>query len=119
MTPRGAYRSIFSARQISVPLVSTIRSRKRLHELTRGRHGEVRPQGRLVAPSLEEEQPQRVFGVDVHVVRDAAVLFARTFNMFAAELQNLIEAVLPREDRAGDDDHEGARSPDERSDIRG
>src|SRR5687767_4438313 len=63
---------------------------QRSHELARGRDCKMHPQGRAIGPLLEKHQPQRVFAIDMHGMRDAAGLGTRTPDMLEAQFQHLV-----------------------------
>jgi hypothetical protein len=61
---------------------------------------------------LEEEQPHRILAIDMHVVRDAAGLLSRALDMLNAGPTHVIEAILARQNTAGNQDHcDAPRSP--------
>ena len=47
---------------------------QRSHELARGGDRKMRQQGGAIGPLLEKHQPQRIFAIDMHGMRDAAGL---------------------------------------------
>ena len=67
--------------------------------------GEVRAQRRPVLPFLIEKQPHRVLAIDMHRMRDAARLFPGALDMFETEAADFVEAVFPRQNAAGDQNH--------------
>ena len=58
-----------------------------------------------VGPLFDEHQPQRIFAIDMHGVRDAAGFPARAADVLKAQSADLVERILARRDAAGDDDH--------------
>jgi hypothetical protein len=62
-----------------------------------------------VGPLLEEHQPEPALAVDMHRMRDAAWLPARTMNMFEAEAARLLKCLGPDRYTASHYDH--ASSP--------
>jgi hypothetical protein len=65
----------------------------------------MRQQRGAIGPLLEKHQSQRVFAIDMHGVRDAARLGARTMDVFEAQFADFVKTVRPRRDAAGDHDH--------------
>jgi len=57
---------------------------QRLDELARGGDCKMRQQGGAIGPLLEKHQPNRVFAIDMHGMRDAAGLGTRTPDMLEA-----------------------------------
>ena len=62
----------------------------------------------LVGPLLEEEQPHRVLAIDMHVMRNAAGLLARTLDVLDAGAKHVVEGIFARQNTAGNHNHADA-----------
>src|SRR5258707_12911988 len=75
------------------------------YERLRAFDREVRAQGRLVRPLLEEKQPHRVLAVDMHVMGDTAGLLPGALDMLEARAKHVIKRLLARKNAAGHQNH--------------
>ena len=58
-----------------------------------------------IGPLLDENQTLRILAIDMHGMRDASRLSARTMDVFETQSANLLESILPRIYAAGHHDH--------------
>ena len=65
----------------------------------------MRQQRGAIGPLLDENQFQRVLAIDMHGMRDAAGLGARTMHVFEAELFDRVKTILPRRHASGHHNH--------------
>src|SRR6266851_6652134 len=65
----------------------------------------MRQQRGAIGPLLDEHQPQRIFAIEMHGVRDASGLPAGAMDMFEAQFANLAERIFASRHAAGHYDH--------------
>src|SRR6266481_7274219 len=70
----------------------------------------MRQQRGAIGPLLDKHQPQRIFAIDMHGVRDASSLLARAMDMLEAQFANRAEGIFPGRHTAGHYDHGVTRS---------
>src|SRR5271169_5612671 len=74
---------------------------QRTDEIPRGWHRKMRGERGTIGPLLDENQPQRVLAIDMHGMRDATRLCARTMDVFETEFADFVQAILSRRYAAG------------------
>jgi len=58
-----------------------------------------------IGPLLDKNQTLRILAIEMHGMRDASRLCARTMDVFETQSANFVEAILPRRYAAGHHDH--------------
>src|SRR4051794_19177917 len=75
------------------------------NEIARRRDREMRRQRGAIGPLLDENETEPVLAIDMHGMRDASGLGARTLHMLEADPARLFECLMPRWHAAGHHDH--------------